>query len=204
MPIKISCKQGHSWSFNQNQTAQLIFFRGKQCTAWLHLGLWASSKLSLLFFLEKAPGRPYSSLQWLERRLYWGGSWLLLPGISYSTRENGFKLQQGRLRLDIRKHFFSVRMIMQWNSLPREVVELPSMEVLQKCIEVALRILVTWWWWVDGWSRSEWTFPALVILSFKKYLILEAAWLIEWSTTFTTGLRLWRNQRRPQSTSQHS
>lgn len=48
------------------------------------------------------------------------------------------------LRLDIRKHFFSVRMIMQWNSLPREVVELPSMEVLQKCIDVALRILVTW------------------------------------------------------------
>ena len=60
------------------------------------------------------------------------------------TRENGFKRRQGRLRLDIRKKFFTQRVVMHWNRLSKEVVDAPSLEAFKARLDVALGSLV-WW-----------------------------------------------------------
>ena len=48
----------------------------------------------------------------------------------------------GRFRLDIRRKFFTQRVVRHWNRLPRKVVDAPSLEVFKTRLDEALGNLV--------------------------------------------------------------
>ena len=57
-------------------------------------------------------------------------------------RGNSLKLNEGRFRIDIRKKFFTVRVVRHWNRLPKEAVDAPSLEVYKVRLDGPLSNLV--------------------------------------------------------------
>ncbi|KFR08648.1 hypothetical protein Y956_01018, partial [Nipponia nippon] len=55
---------------------------------------------------------------------------------------NGFKLKEGRFRLDVRKKFVTQRVVRHWNRLPREAMDSPSLAVFRARLDGALSNLV--------------------------------------------------------------
>jgi len=93
----------------------------------------------------------------LEKRRLWGdlravpegadrkdGEGLFTRVCSDRTRGNGCKLKESRFRLDIRKKFFTMRLVKHWHRLPREAVAAPSLAVLKARLDGALSNL-GWW-----------------------------------------------------------
>ena len=67
---------------------------------------------------------------------------LFIRAGSDRMRGNGFKLEEGKFRLDIRKKFFTVRVVRHWNRLPSEAVNAPTLEVFKARLDGALSNLV--------------------------------------------------------------
>ncbi|KAK4832815.1 hypothetical protein QYF61_025683 [Mycteria americana] len=66
------------------------------------------------------------------------GERLFTKACSGTTRGNGFKLKEGRFRLDIQKAFFTMRVLRHWNRLPREVMDAPSLELFKARLDGTL------------------------------------------------------------------
>ena len=54
------------------------------------------------------------------------------------TRGNGFKLKEGKFILDIRKKYFTVRVVRHWNRLPRDVAQAPPLGAFNTRLDGAL------------------------------------------------------------------
>ena len=70
------------------------------------------------------------------------GEWLFTRVDSDRTRRNCFKLRRGRFRLDMRRTFYSQRVVKLWHRLQREVVDAPSLEAFKARLNVSLGSLV--------------------------------------------------------------
>jgi len=77
-----------------------------------------------LFSLEKRRlwGDLIVAFQYLDRACKKDEDRLFSSACCNRTRGNGFKLKEGRFRLDIRKKIFMMTVVKHWHRFPREAV----------------------------------------------------------------------------------
>ncbi|KAK4817650.1 hypothetical protein QYF61_023240 [Mycteria americana] len=97
-----------------------------------------------LFSLQKRRlrGDLIAAFQYLKGAYRKDGDRLFSEACCDRTRSNGFKLREGRFRLDLRKKFITMRVVRHWPRLPREVVDAPSLEAFKVRLDGALSNLV--------------------------------------------------------------
>ena len=95
------------------------------------LGLFSPEK-------RRLHGHLTAAFQYLKGAYKKAGEGLFTRACSDRTRGNGFKLKEGRFRIDVRQMFFTMGMVRHWNRLPREFVDAPPLEVFKASLDGAL------------------------------------------------------------------
>jgi len=99
---------------------------------------WCEKKKSPAFSTEEEAAALASTLMPRPLLLFWWNTEVELCLWS----DDGLKVHQGRFRLDIRKNFFTGRVVRPWTRPPRTVGESPSLEGFKNRVDVALRDMV--------------------------------------------------------------
>ena len=98
-------------------------------------------------------GDLFAAFQYLKGAYKQEGSKLFERVDNSRTRGNGFKLKEERFSLDVRRKFFTRRVVRCWNRLPREVVDALSLEVFKAMLDGTLDSLSIS---CGGWQHCLW------------------------------------------------
>jgi len=96
-----------------------------------------------LFNLEKGrvQGNLTVAFQYLKQASKKAGEGLFIKACHERTRGNSFKPKKCSFGLDVRKNFFTVRVVRHWNRFPREAVNAASLQMLKVRLGGALNNL---------------------------------------------------------------
>jgi len=137
-PLQPSAQDRHGLvGAGPEETTQII--RGVE-----HLSCEERLSNLLLFSLEKRrlQGDLSADFQYFKEAYRKDGDRHFSRSCCDRIKSNGFKLKEGRTRLDIKKKFFTMRVLKHWHRLPREVVEAPSLEMFKVRLDGALSNLI--------------------------------------------------------------
>ncbi|KAK4829503.1 hypothetical protein QYF61_005142 [Mycteria americana] len=97
-----------------------------------------------LFSLQRRrlQGDLIEAFQYLKGAYNKDGDRLFSRACSDRTGGDAFKLKKGRFGVDMRKEFFTMRVVKHWNGLPRESVGAPSLETFKVRLDRALSNLI--------------------------------------------------------------
>lgn len=62
--------------------------------------------------------------------------------LGLKTRTNGWNLNRDRITFKVRMNFLTVNAIKQWNNLPPEFMDVPSLEIFMKRLKIHLSRMV--------------------------------------------------------------